>query len=192
MKNLIFLSLTSFFFFQSLNAQSFQKGGTYVSIGLGGSHFLNISPGNNYFAGVYSPITGQFSVQAEWGIHKYVGLGLTTGIGGGAGIGRFGLFTTAAPQMNIPIGIISNFHFYQLIADKTGKDIKADKLDVYAGLNLGTGVGLFFPGTGVEPTALVFAGPQVGVRYFFNDKMAVNGEVGYGKTWINAGLTFKL
>lgn len=180
------------------NAQAFEKGGKYISLGLGGSNFWHISS-NGYFGSYgnfgYTPITGQLSVQGEFGVHKYVGVGFTTGIGGraaGTGIYRYGWGSGYSSEFNIPIGVIANFHFYQLIADKVSKDIHADKLDVYAGLNLGSGVAMF-PGTDpLQVSALFFVGPQVGARYFFTPNMAANLEVGYGKTWVNGGLTFKL
>jgi hypothetical protein len=183
------------------HAQAFEMGKKYISIGVGGASYFNISPSNNYtFNTLYSPLTFQFSVQGEFPVHKYVGVGFYTGLGAGAGSGGFGrsrfvfggYYGYGTPQMTIPLGVLANFHFYQLIADKSGKDIKADKLDVYAGLSIGSGVGLFFPGGSVDPSILAWGGPHVGVRYFFNDKLGVNGELGYGKTFVNAGLTFKL
>ncbi len=181
----------------SSQAQAFEKGGKYISLGLGGASYFHVVPSAGYYPTLYSPITGQLSVQGEFGVHEYVGVGFYTGIGGGAGLGgsRLGLLGAGGGvgELTVPIGVIANFHFYQLIADKSGKDIKADKLDVYAGLNLGTGLGVLFPGGGnTDLAALVWGGPQVGVRYFFKEKIAVNGELGYGKTWVNAGFTFKL
>ena len=149
------------------------------------------------------------TVQGEFAVHKYVGVGFTAGIGGRAGSGALyvpGYIYTGYysygwyPEFNIPIGAIANFHFYQLIADKisNGDRMHADKLDIYAGLNLGTGVAIH-PGIvdayGVKHSyvdALAFGGVQVGARYYFTDKIAVFGEFGYGKTWANAGITFKL
>ena len=90
----------------------------------------------------------------------------------------------------MPVGIIANFHFYQLIEDKTSKDIHGDKLDVYAGLNAGSGIG--YAPTPRKVAALFFAGPQVGVRYYIKPTIAVGGEVGYGKSFVNGGVTFKL
>jgi hypothetical protein len=173
------ISITSF-----LHAQSFEKGGKYLSLGIGGTNFWHFGSGIRPGIGfAYTPITGQINVQMEFGIHEYVGVGFTTGVGGAAPLGIY------ASEFNIPAGVIANFHFWQLIANKTGKgeQLKSDKLDLYAGLNLGTGVG-FILGGGVTPTALFFAGPQVGMRYFFTEKIAVNGELGYGKSWVNAGV----
>lgn len=181
------------------NAQAFEKGGKYISLGIGGASFWHIytnSAYNSYYGfGGYTPVTGQLSVQGEFGVHKYVGVGFTAGVGGraGGGITRWGYsYSGYSSEFNVPIGVIANFHFYQLIADKVSKDIHADKLDVYAGLNVGSGVGLFTSYSPVEVSALFFAGPQVGARYFFTPKMAANLEVGYGKTFVNGGLTFSL
>jgi hypothetical protein len=181
------------------NAQAFEKGGKYISLGLGGANFWHIytdATYNSYYGfGGYTPITGQLSVQGEFSVHEYVGVGFTAGIGGraGGGISRFGFgYTGYSPEFNIPIGVIANFHFYQLIADKVGKDIHSDKLDVYAGLNIGSGVAILPNSGSTDIAALFFAGPQVGARYFFTPNMAANLEVGYGKTWVNGGLTFKI
>jgi hypothetical protein len=170
------------------NAQAFENGGKYLSLGLGGANFWHLGSGIGPGIGfAYTPITGQINVQMEFGVHEYVGVGFTTGMGGAAPLGIY------APEFNIPVGAIANFHFWQLIANKTGKgaQLQSDKLDLYAGLNLGTGVGLILGG-GVTPTALFFVGPQVGVRYFLTEKIAVNGELGYGKSWVNGGIVIKL
>src|SRR5690606_374600 len=83
----------------------------------------------------YRPLTGQVNFQGEFGIHEYVGIGFTTGFGG-----RSRWNYGYSGEMNVPIGFVSNFHFYQLIADKSGKNIHADKLDIYFGGSLGSGV----------------------------------------------------
>jgi len=206
MKRIILSMVAIVAFAIGTQAQAFEMGKKYISIGVGGASYFNILTRSGATGVTYAPISFQFSVQGEFPVHKYVGVGFYTGIGAGNGTGgglglgtRYGHgygygrgYGYGTAQMNIPIGFLTNFHFYQLIADKTGKDIKADKLDVYAGLSIGSGVGLFFPSGSVEPTVLAWGGPHVGVRYFFTDKLGVNGEIGYGKTFVNAGLTFKL
>lgn len=179
-----------------VNAQAWDKDTKVLGLGLGASQFFHLP--NDYtgygyglgygLGGYYAPITGQLNFQGEFGIHKYVGLGFTTGIGGRSGLG-FGW-----SEVNVPVGMIANFHFFQLIADKTGKDIHSDKLDVYAGLNVGTGIAAIFwgNGNGSAVRALAFGGFQAGARYYFTDKFGVNLEVGYGKSIVNGGMVFKL
>lgn len=191
-----------------IHAQAFTKESKQISIGLGGADMWHFGTWDRsvygYYGTAFAPITGQLSVQGEFGVHKYVGVGFNVGIGGrartAARLSPYGYAYSYgySAEFNIPLGAIANFHFYQLIADKTGKGGKmhSDKLDIYAGLNLGTGVAIhpadsyYFNTTQVS--ALFWAGPQVGINYFFTPKLGVKGEFGYGKTFVNAGLVFNL
>ncbi len=168
-------------------AQAFQKGDKLLSLGVGPAYYIHYGSSGYYsryyYGGYYSRLSGVLSFQAEFGIHKYVGLGFSVGVGGSGGYGYWD------PELVVPATFLANCHFYQIIADKVSKDIHADKLDIYAGLNLGSGIG-FFPGNG-DIYPLIVAGPQVGVRYYFKPGIAVHGEFGYGKTLFTAGLTFK-
>ena len=119
-------------------------------------------------------------------MHQYVGIGFTTGLGGAQN--NYYLWNG---ELNFPIGVLANFHFYQLIADKTGKNIHSDKLDVYAGINAGSGLAIEFGG-GNTVVPLAFGGFQVGGRYYFTSTLGVYAEVGYGKSIITGGLVFKL
>jgi len=176
---------------QYVQAQAWGRHTNVLSLGIGPSQYIHLD--RYYYTDApvprlyYWPVTGQFNFQGEFGVHKYVGLGFTTGIGGRGPVSRNYL-----GELNIPVGLIANFHFYQLIADKVGKDIHSDKLDVYAGLNIGSGVAILPNSGSTDIAALFFVGPQVGARYFFTPNMAANLEVGYGKTWVNGGLTFKI
>jgi len=175
------------------SAQAWQRDSKVLSLGIGASDFFHIDRYYYNYNGVgydhswYTPVTGQINFQGEFGIHKYVGLGFTTGIGG-----RGSLYSGYGGEMNIPIGMIANFHFFQLISDRTGKSIHADKVDVYAGANIGSGIAIaYYSGdTRLEP--IVFGGLHVGVRYYFAPKIGVNAELGWGKSIVNAGLVFKL
>ena len=171
--------------------QAWTKDTKVLSIGIGASQFFHID--DYYYAGTnnphdwYSPLTGQFNFQGEFGVHRYWGIGFTTGIGGRGPEGN-----GYSGEINVPIGMIVNFHFYQLIADKTGKNIHADKLDIYAGASAGGGIAAaYYPGvTRIVPIA--FGGPHAGIRYYFTPRVGVNGEVGFGKDIVNIGLVFKL
>lgn len=170
--------------------QAFSKGDVTMSVTLGASHFWHLrggyySPGPGYVwgGGGLSPVSGNAFFTMEFAPGRYVGAGFFAGIGGSA----FGW-----GSINVPVGGFANFHFYQLIADKTGNDIHADKLDIYAGLNIGTGLG-FWPGfSSQRANAIIFGGPTAGIRYYFKPNIAVTGELGYGKTLFSAGITFKL
>jgi len=66
-----------------------------------------------------------------------------------------------------------------------------DRLDVYAGLNLGGGPAIY---TAPAPYATVYGfihvGPQFGIRYWLNHSIAIFGEFGWGATFANVGFTF--
>lgn len=197
-------------FCQTVSAQAFDRGTRLLSVGIGGTNSFLFDPykgssyyGYGYYRSFYSRLSGVVNVQMEFAVHQYVGVGFTAGIGGNNGVtgyGYFGAYDYAYgdPQIVVPVGAFANCHFYQIIADKTGKGdrMHADKLDVYAGLNIGSGFAVDFDrynkygGTRILP--MFFIGPQVGVRYFFKPNIGVMGEIGYGKTFVNAGITFKM
>ena len=190
---MIFSALT--LSFNHVKAQAWEKGTKVLALGFGASQFYHLD--NYYYSGsgrihnAYSPVTLQVNFQGEFGIHKYLGLGFTTGIGG-----RGSLRHDYAGELNIPIGMIFNFHFYQLIADKSAKNIHADKLDIYAGLSAGSGIAIAYYNdyyndfTRVMPIA--FGGVHLGIRYYFTPMVGVNLEAGIGKNLVNAGFVFKM
>ena len=194
MKKALHATLIAFalvFFTAQVNGQAWQRDSKVLSLGVGASDFFHLDS-YYYNAGPYNrawyrPLTGQLNFQGEFGIHKYVGLGFTTGIGG-RGPWAYGY----GGEFNIPIGMIANFHFYQLIADKTGKEIHADKLDIYVGANIGSGIAIAYYPNSDRIVPLAFGGLQVGLRYFFTPKVGVNAEFGWGKSLVNVGFSFKL
>lgn len=157
---------------------SFSKGG-FSRFGGGGHGYYGYY---GYYGGGAFWISGGLSVQAEFGVHDYVGVGLVTGL-----VGR-------RSYMAIPVGVLANFHFFQLIADKKGVGV-GDKLDLYVGLNFGTGIGVStlkgLKGSD-KISGIIFAGPQFGVKYFFTDKIGIYTELGYGKSIFEAGVSIKL
>ena len=179
------------FFTTQVNGQAWQRDSRVLSLGVGASDFFHLDP--YYYDGTpvnrtwYQPLTGQINFQGEFGIHKYVGLGFTTGIGG-----RGGWAYNYGGEFNIPIGFLANFHFYQLIADNVKRDIHSDKLDLYFGANIGSGIAFaYYPNTD-RLVPMAFGGLQFGLRYYFAPNVAVNGEFGWGKSIINVGFSFKL
>lgn len=190
------------------------KGSKTLLVGLGGSSMFTIfsktsdAYDEDYFGRSYTtPISGGISIDGEFGVHDYVGIGFHTGVFGSRTIYSTGLFGRLAGYdysytyagIYIPIGIIANFHFFQLIEDKTSKDIHGDKLDLYVGANLGSGVAIAIPtrdlrDNGYKPSfgALAYGGIQFGVRYFPKPKLGIFAELGFGKTFANGGVCFKL
>lgn len=191
---LLFIGLATLSFGYS---QAFSKGTKSLTLYFGGANMLHIPANYSYYNGfysysLYSPITGQLGVEMEFGVHKYVGVGFNVGMGGRANGLVFG------NELNVPVGAVANFHWWQLLDDKVGKDMKSDKLDIYAGIDLGTGVAMHFNDSKYYTTnnmdidALVFVGPHIGIKYYPIERLGIGGELGYGKTFANFGLTFKL
>ncbi|MCF8257250.1 MAG: hypothetical protein K9J06_06835 [Flavobacteriales bacterium] len=172
--------------------KAWTKDGKVLSLGFGLSRFYHIDerfgPGAPRPGRVHLPSSGQFNFLMEFGIHQYVGLGFTTGIGGRAAL-PFGYLG----EVNFPIGMVTNFHFYQLIADRTEKNIHAEQLDIYAGLSLGSGFALaYYNNEDVRVVPMAWGGPHAGIRWYFAPRVALNAEVGFGKSIVNAGFSFKL
>jgi hypothetical protein len=179
------LMLTSDF----AQAQAWEKSSKVFAVGMGVSKFYhldNYNYGDIKNRGWHSPITGQINLQAEFGIHKYVGLGFTTGVGA-MGRSHHGYVS----EINIPVGMIANFHFFQLIADKSTKNIHADKLDLYFGANLGSGAAIYYYSDFSRAVPMLFGGAHFGLRYYFTPVVGLNCEVGIGKSLVNLGFVFK-
>ncbi len=118
-----------------------------------------------------------------------VGIGGILGIAGSkfTNAGFFGTGTYSYNYTYILFGARGTFH-YQLV----------DDLDTYAGVLVGGyGVNASYEGPsgvanvpGADGGAPI-AGGFVGARYFFNDNLAVMGEVGYGIAILNVGLAYR-
>lgn len=177
---------------QQANAQAWSKETKVLTLGIGGSAYYQFLPGytQNTWLGTRAfntwNLNGVLLFQGEFGVHEYVGVGFVTGLAGSA---RGPSWTTS---VSAPIGVQANFHFYQLIANKVSKDIHADKLDIYAGVNIGSGIGYDFYYDNL--TVPIWGGVQVGARYWFSERVGVYAEVCpyTGKAFLNGGLTFKL
>jgi len=178
-------------------AQAFAgKGSKYYIAGIGVGNYFNFGGYyDNYYSAYYSygyglsrfsyfrpTLVGHFNV--EFGVHDYVGIAPCVGIGAS-------FYNGSNVSIDLPIGIQANFHFLQLIANKTGKTF-ADKLDVYAGLNAGGGPSFGFYGNGLEMSGFFYIGPQVGLRYYPKSNIGISAELGYGKTIANIAMVMKL
>lgn len=187
---LVFLMIS----FHQAYSQAFAgKSSKYLTLGAGvsnywqfGGYYDNYYYGYGYYGsrfGYFAPTVG-FHVNAEFGIHDYIGIAPCLGV-------ATTIYNSSNVSLDIPIGIQANFHFLQLIADKTHKNF-ADKLDVYVGVNTGGGPALGFYGNGVEAGGFFYVGPTVGVRYYVKERLGITAELGYGKTIANFGVVMKL
>ncbi len=196
-------------FTNNLKAQAFGgKGSKQFQIGIGLTQHDTWYPTNGTGPkGHVKPRAGVVQFQMEFGIHKYIGIGVNLGVSFAKNIDRSVLGIggilfayndyNAFWSVSIPVGVYSNFHFYQLIADKSGKNMHADKLDVYAGLSLGSGPAFAiakkdYKAYGNDVGYMIFGGPHVGARFFPKEKMGFYLEAGYGKAYVNGGIVFNL
>jgi len=196
---------------ESANKAFEGKGSKTISIGLGGSSFNAWFPTNGRGPMKWwHPFYGTLNVQTEFGVHKYVGVGFNIGVGACRNLNGFSRYSALLGyneyssfwSVSIPVAVAANFHFYQLIEDKTKKNIHGDKLDLYAGANLGAGPAFAFAKKGLTDNNgnplkgdvgyVIFGGIQVGVKYYPKSKVGMFLEVGYGKTLVNGGVSFKM
>jgi hypothetical protein len=171
----------------STNAQGWNqdKKGIY-SVGVGGTQVIAFGNG---FAGLTGPGLS-INVSGEYKVQRFVGLGFETGID--LFFGPYYLYTPPPPprpryvSLGFPLGLKVNVH----ILEAANVPI-ANKLDVYAGLNVGGGPGVYVaPAPFGSVFGFIHVGPQVGIRYWPNHNIAVFGEFGWGATFANVGLTF--
>lgn len=170
--------------------QAWERNTKALSLTIGASRFYHIDNYHHRDRGNrrnwYNPVTGQLNFSGEFGIHKYVGLGFTTGFGG-----RGGWSGDYLGEINFPIGMLANFHFYQLIADNTSRNIRADKLDIYAGVDVGSGVAVAFYDNATRVAPIAFGNLHAGIRYYFKPGVGVTAEMGWGRHIVNVGFVFK-
>ena len=127
------------------------------------------------------------NIAGEYKVHRLIGIGWQTGVDifvfGRKYNKRDNLYYHST-AVGIPIGFKFNVH----ILEATRAKIK-DKLDVYAGFNIGGGPS-FHSNPEISIAGFIYGGPQVGVRYWFNSKIALFTEIGWGATIVNVGVTF--
>lgn len=210
----IIVQLCLFFLISIIHNNSFAqafggKGSKQFTVGLGiTQHWTNYPENGKGPKGNTSPLYGSLNLQLEFGIAKYVGIGCNIGgefannlsrktigynylIGYGLGAGTSSAFRSIA----IPIGIHGNFHFLQLISDKSGKSI-GDKMDVFAGISFGSGPAFAvakkdYKNFGNDVGFILYGGPHVGMRYYPTSNIGIYVEAGYGKSFLNGGISLK-
>jgi hypothetical protein len=153
------------------------------SIGVGGTQVIGLGYGS---LGLTPPGLS-INVSGEYKVHRFVGVGFETGLNFFFGPPYY-VYPPPAPRyvsIGIPLGVKVNVH----ILEAANVPI-ANKLDAYAGLNLGGGPAFYTgPNPGVVAWGFIHVGPQVGVRYWLNHNIAVFGEFGWGATFANVGIT---
>lgn len=193
----------------SIKAQAFGgKGSKQFLIGVGMAEYNTWYPEDGSgLKGRFSPLSGILNFQGEFGVGQYVGIGFSIGVNYSSRVrdknnwvGYNNPFYNGGKDefwsIGIPVSILSNFHFLQLINDKSGKNF-AEKLDVYVGLSLGAGPSFLVPrknfkNLGGDVGVMIFGGPHVGIRFFPKEKFGIYLEAGYGKSFLNGGICFKL
>lgn len=146
-----------------------------------------------YSGSGYTSFLPPVSISGEYGFQEdFLTEDLTLGIGGYLGFAgaeyktRFGNEEWGWRYNYTVIGARAAVH-YPLV----------DKLDTYGGLMLSynlvssSTIGNVPPGNDASSGGLGFS-IYVGGRYYFNEKFAGMAEVGYGISWLNLGVAFKL
>ncbi len=162
----------------------FSKGDLDLNLGLG--FFNNLYPNSELTIGI-PPI----SATIDYALEEGYGPGVI-GIGGIIGFSSFkdestiGNLTFGYKYSALFIGARGTYHL-ELV----------DNLDTYGGLSLyyismdekmyGTELTIQEPLKSKMGLSLI-----VGGKYYFTDKLAVFGELGYNIAWLTAGVTFRL
>ena len=182
-----------------MHAQSYEKEQVDFNLGAGiGNTFLM---SGNYFGPGYSHrslplinLSGEYAVTDAVGIGAFLGYASATSTYSGNynnGNGWYGYTDTYKWSFTI-VGARVAYHFAELI------DI--DKLDVYVGLMGGINFAKAkYSSTGYHPYVGYYVNSSVGAayslyggcRYRFNEMFGVFGEVGYGLSILNIGITYK-
>lgn len=161
------------------------KKGMY-SAGIGAASAVFIPVYNHPGHGRYSQGVS-FNISGEYKVHRVLGIGWQTGINiftQGNYYDKDADYYYTTTSVGIPMGFKMNIHILEAANARV-----RDKLDVYAGFNVGGGPSFHGdPYGGVYP--FFYVGPQAGIRYWVDNKLAIFGEFGWGATAVNFGITF--
>ncbi len=199
MKNKI-LKITSLFLIGSslvINAQSFDQGQKDINIGVGiGNTYVSSNSSSTSAGGsttsntVTPPLSGTF----EFGVTDMISVGGFIGYTGSTWSYKYGNYEDKRVYSYYIFGAKGAFHFAKLI--------RAEKVDLYAGMTLGDVIEketytTTNPAPGYNSTSTQQSGggflflPFVGCRYRFTDNFGVFGELGYGLSLANIGINLK-
>lgn len=180
------------------SAQSFQKGQVDVNLGVG--------IGNTFAHGAYSNFP-PISASIDYGVSKNISVGGYLAFAAstwkyyywdycnnGSGVGNKYYVEDTYRWSYYIIGVRGAFHFAEFIDN--------DKIDLYAGALLGDNIARstwttnspcpdhVYYSTGSQG-GVIFAG-FAGCRYRFTEKVGAFAELGYGISYLNLGVNFKL
>jgi hypothetical protein len=198
--------LLAFFFFQTpeLNAQSFTKGqkDLNIGIGFGSRYYTRASFYSNYSSTPVISIALEVGVTEEISVGGYFGFASSkweysggdfcnNGNGNGGG---FYNYTDTYHWNFYMLGVRGAYHFAKLIQN--------DKIDLYAGAMLGDNFARYtFSTTAPCPEHHAFYGTSyyggfiftglLGCRYHINEHFGAFAELGYGVSYLTAGLNYK-
>ena len=176
-----------------VNAQSFVKGQKDLNIGVGA--------GNRYVNSFYNSSSPALVASLEFAVTDEISLGGFLGYTGGTyktgnyyticGGNYVGPYYDTYRYSYSVLGFRAAYHFAKYVA--------VDKLDLYAGLMLGSAyASVNFSSTapcnntGLYSSGSVFAYSfYAGLRYRFNDKIGLYTELGYGMSYFSFGVNFK-
>lgn len=197
MKKIVLVVLCGFFF-NSLNAQSFQNGGNYITLGFGLDPYGHAHNGNGYKHTAVGPIVLTY----ERGITELLGIG-RIGVGGGVAQS----FYTSKYAYSHPVWGYQYEEKY--VRSRTSLvfrvayhfDFGVEKMDVYAGVG---GAMHFYSdkhsytdptdpnGLYTSRSSNIGGGHYVfgGIRYYFTESFGVYAEAGHGIYALNGGIVF--
>lgn len=150
----------------------YDKGDVLVNAGIGLGYY--------YAGGVPLQVSVEFAVNDVISVGPYLGYTSYNYNWGGGNRWRYTF---------LDIGVRGSYHFSELF------EIRNEQVDVYGGAFLGYLISSFSGDTfGYDDPygSTLRLGIHAGVRYFFNEKIAGYGELGYGMAPLSLGLTFKL
>lgn len=161
-----------------------RKGVHSVGIGVAQGVFIPVNNPPDYSASSHGV---SFNISGEYSVHRFLGLGWQTG----TNIfieGRYYNYDDDLYYRSKSVGFPIGFKFNVHILEAANAGIR-NKLDVYAGFNVGGGPAFHRdPYGGVY--GFFYVGPQGGVRYWIDNKIAIFGELGWGATIFNTGISF--
>jgi len=173
---MMFLTLQGFGWSAFAQGETFNKGDKVINVGVGLGTYIN----DKGFSMTIPPISGSF----EYGV-----VNLLDGRGG-IGVGGYVSYLlrksndySFSDNYNVGdfiIGPRGLFH-YQFI----------DNLDTYAGLLLGYDIVSFSNKNTPLSGSSFYSAFFVGARYYLTNNIAVFGELGYGISPLQLGITFK-